>query len=432
MARKSLNMKMKCRRARRKISRFWLHWWTGIFLISPGLSAAPEDRFSVAIPADIVAASLFLGGVQFDYKNHPDTGLSGDTHAELKKRLSDFRNHTDQDAEKQIRFQDYQMDEARSGCYQDVNDTLAGLGMETSDYAKLIKDVLELPGDIQTQTASGHFVPAWWIGLDGLDAAVHPAADAFCSMGSGGYLEQRFDNTLQHWDALTPSQQERLQVIARRNNYQQVIYKALRHGANLRLATITANFRRLEQDLGLKAQETGSAADGLVILGVLQEGEDRLQYSVLTSQFPKGRWIPEGRNTGGIQPLSARPEAHRATALYLQTRWDLKIGPKVELYEHNLEKLETYLRLNCFGFVLEHVSGSRSLPAFLAEYQRAKIALQDVVSMTAALQEGSADDTTLNQLLENPYVGDAVKVEVLNLLTSAESFRQSILQRAVH
>ena len=393
-----------------------------------------DDAFTVAIPADLIRTHrIFSGeGISFTEWKNGTPPLTQETLERIKKRLGELTSTTDEEFTASTLHQSYQIPEDRSSYYQPADDTLERLGIGYN-HDDLLLYVLTAPESIHIMTNEGTPVPAWWIGLDSLEVFIHPSVAITPTLLAGGpapYFQEMLSRTATNWDGLSPSQQKHLLDIANRNNYQAILYRALRHGANSQPLLIDKKFRGLEQDLGLKAHSAGSSEDGLAILGVMQEGDSPLQYSVLTSQFPDGCWIPEAQNTAGIQPLSADPANRRASARYLQTRWDLKIGPKMELDAPGMAKLEPYLRNNCFGFIVDHLSGQPSLASFLAEYQRARARLQEIVRLSAALQEGTADDTTLDQLLENPYLGDAIQEDVFHLLTAAEKFRQQILRRS--
>lgn len=403
-----------------------------LFLCPRALSSAPgDDTFSVSIPSDAVSIHRILteeGATYADLAQSFDEAML----ERIKKRLADWSPVAADDFEASSQRQSYRMDEARSGSYQSVNDTLKHIGLDYK-YDKLLLCMATAPDSVHGKTVDGAPLPLWWVSLDSLEALIHPSSNLISSVLAGGpspFFPQLLDRTLARWGELSTSQQQQLIAIAKRNDYSAILNKTIRHRANLQLTLIEADFSRFEQDLGLKANQAGSADDRLVILGVLQEEVAPLHYSVRTSQFPEGRWIPERKSTAGILPLSASPDEQRASALYLQTRWSLKIGARMASAETNSAELERYIRSRCFGFIADRVVPPITMTAFVAEFQNARNALQEIMLLSAALQENKADEHALDQMLANPYFDSVVSAEVLHLFTSAEAFRQNVLLRA--
>lgn len=402
----------------------------GLLLLVTALQADEADHLTITVPADLLAARELLSQLSITPQFMPDQtfALPEDVQAQVQERLRGLQIVDADDYAKTTGTQDYEIVRKQGSSYQRRKGVLAQRDIWSGQYAEFIHGISALPDQIEVKNAAGDAIPAWWLSLDALDAVIHPNDQGYLD-STGIALPAKLEQCLARWDELGPAQQQYLAAVARRQDYRQIFYRSLLHHAHTRLLGAQKTFADMERDLGLKPHQVGSVGDGLVILGLMQEGEAPLKYSVLTSQFPHGRWIDEGRTVAGIRPLSADIAASRAKADYLQTRWDLKVGPKINPATADLSRIEPYLELYGLGFVVRQMPRPATIETFFAEYRRACVALQEIADIAAAQLGPLPDEAAHERLLDNPYLEAALSEETITLLSAAETFRQGVLAR---
>ncbi len=289
-------------------------------------------------------------------------------------------------------------------------------------YDRTFAALARLPDGLEVSAQDGEGVPAWWLSMELLSGIIHPNELADYADVSI-MLVQRINELKSHIDSLSSGQLGYLRSMAARNDFLKILRLAIAHSARWKTELIDFKLRQIELQLGI-----GSGCDGseLTVLAVIKDGDSPFRYSIKNSLNPSGIWVDQDKSTEGIAPKSVNFAGKRTVVAYMQTNWDLPIGPRIDAGQIKLNTMLDQLKTGGLDEVLPRVKPNATLGDFLAEAGRARAAYG---AMASEFVNQAPTEDGVASVLENPYLEDVLSGHIIDMLLSAESLRKKILEK---